>query len=173
MTAAPDSSPRIFGIEFYEEGGRQPVLDWIKENLTPIKRRALGTAMRTVLQVNGVEVCRSAWGKKVHVEGVYEFRLRMSGKSVITLEAEIHGISDADARARFGGDRSEDILLRVFFHPHGDKLILLLGGYDKGKDASAKRQQAEINLAVSRLREFRRRRQRADKRGGRAGRGTT
>ncbi len=112
MIEAPDSPPRIFEIEFYEEGGRQPVLDWIKEDLTPIKRRALGTAMRTVLQVNGVEVCRSAWGKKVHAEGVYEFRLRMSGKAVIT-------------------------------------------------------------LAVLRLRALRRRRQRADKRGGRAGRGTT
>jgi len=114
--------------------------------------------MRTVLQVNGVAVCRSSWGRKVHAEGVYEFRLRMTGKAVINLEAEIHGINEAEARARFGGDRSEDILLRVFFHPHGDKLILLLGGYDKGKDASGKRQQAEIRLAVSRLREFRRRR---------------
>lgn len=158
MAESSDSPPRIFEIEFYEEGGRRPVLDWIKEDLTPIKRRALGTAMRTVLQVNGVAVCRSSWGKKVHTEGVYEFRLRMTGKAVINLEAEIHGISEAEARARFGGDRSEDILLRVFFHPHGDKLILLLGGYDKGKDTSAKRQQAEIRVAVSRLRDFRRRR---------------
>lgn len=158
MAEAPDSPPRIFEIEFYEEGGRWPVRDWIKEDLTPIKRRALGTAMRTVLQVNGVAVCRSSWGRKVHAEGVYEFRLRMTGKAGINLEAEIHGISEAEARARFGGDRSEDILLRVFFHPHGDKLILLLGGDDKGKDVSGKRQQAEIRLAVSRLREFRRRR---------------
>jgi hypothetical protein len=166
-----DSLPRIFEIEFYEEAGRRPVLDWIKDDLTPIKRRALGTAMRTVLQVNGVEVCRSSWGKKVHADGVYEFRLRMTGKSVINLEAEIHGISEAEARARFGGDRSEEILLRVFFHPHGNKLILLLGGYDKGKDASAKRQQVEIDLAVSRLREFRRRRQEVGKRSARASKG--
>lgn len=157
MAESPDSPPRIFEIEFYEEGGRRPVLDWIKEDLTPIKRRAVGTAMRTVLQVNGVAVCRSSWGKKVHAEGVYEFRLGMTGKAVINLEAEIHGISEAEARARFGGDRSEDILLRVFFHPYGDKVILLLGGYDKGKDTSGKRQQAEIRVAVSRLREFRRR----------------
>ena len=73
-----------------------------EDDLTPIKRRALGTAMRTVLQVNGVAVCRSSWGKKVHAEGVYEFRLRMTGKAVVNLEAEIHGISEAEARERFG-----------------------------------------------------------------------
>lgn len=172
MAEGSDNPPRIFEIEFYEEGGRRPVLDWIKEDLTPIKRRALGTAMRTVLQVNGVAVLPKLLGQEVHAEGVYEFRLRMTGKSVINLEAEIHGISEAEARALrrrpLRGDPAAGVL-----PPHDNKLILLLGGYDKGKDASAKRQQVEIDLAVSRLREFRRRRREVGKRSARASNGAT
>jgi hypothetical protein len=39
------------------------------------------------------------------------------------------------------------ILLRVFFHPHGNKLILLLSGYDKGERTSKAHQQEEIDAA--------------------------
>ncbi len=39
------------------------------------------------------------------------------------------------------------ILLRVFVHFYGDKVILLLSGYDKGRDPSAKRQGREIAQA--------------------------
>lgn len=47
----------------------------------------------------------------------------------------------------FGGDvpratgQREKVLLRVFVHFYGDKVILLLGGYDKGKDPKERRQQ--------------------------------
>lgn len=62
----PDGVLREWQIEFYEtEDGRKPVLDWIKEDLTPTKRRALGTSMRRVLQVRGPEVTKSAWGAPV------------------------------------------------------------------------------------------------------------
>jgi hypothetical protein len=44
--------------------------------------------------------------------------------------------------------------LRVFCHAHGQKLILLLGAYDKAKDASAKRQEREIAAARARLSEW-------------------
>jgi hypothetical protein len=152
---APGQPPRNYEIEFFEENGRKPVLEWIQNDLTPTKRRALGRAMQRVLQVHGVGVCEGAWGKKVDTEGIYEFRLRMSGKEVINLEAEIRGISEQQARERLGADASSQILLRVFFHPHGDKLILLLGGYDKGDDPSSKRQQSEIATATKRLRAYR------------------
>jgi hypothetical protein len=49
----PEGLPRPWRIEFYEdETGQRPVLQWIKHELTPTKRRALGTAMRRVLQGN-------------------------------------------------------------------------------------------------------------------------
>jgi hypothetical protein len=46
------------------------------------------------------------------------------------------------------------VLLRAFCHAHGDKVVLLLGGYDKGRDPSAKRQQREIATARKLLRAF-------------------
>jgi hypothetical protein len=64
-----------YTIEFWEdEHGRKPVLEWIKNDLTPTQRRALGTAMRTLLQRLGPDVCDSKWGKWV-APGMAEFRL--------------------------------------------------------------------------------------------------
>jgi hypothetical protein len=94
----PEGLPRVWRIEFYEnEAGQKPVLQWIKYELTPTKRRALGTAMRRVLQVHGPAVNRTAWGRPA-APGIFEFRVRMSGKEVLNLEAEIHGITLAEAR---------------------------------------------------------------------------
>ncbi|HZL07150.1 MAG TPA: hypothetical protein VFE45_17310 [Coriobacteriia bacterium] len=50
-----------------------------------------------------------------------------------------------------------NVLLRVFCHATGDRVILLLGGYDKGSDASPRRQEREIALARRRLGDYRRR----------------
>jgi hypothetical protein len=44
------------------------------------------------------------------------------------------------------------ILLRVFFHPHGNKLLLLLSGYDKAEHSSKPHQNAEIEEARRLLR---------------------
>lgn len=52
-------------------------------------------------------------------------------------------------------ERGGSVLLRVFFHAYGDKLVVLLGGYDKGRRPSKKKQEeAEIVRARKRLREF-------------------
>jgi DNA-binding XRE family transcriptional regulator len=45
------------------------------------------------------------------------------------------------ARRRTGG---EAVLLRVVVHFYGDKVVLLLGGYDKGADPKSRRQEREI-----------------------------
>lgn len=48
-------------------------------------------------------------------------------------------------RAQSDPEKSAKILLRVFFCTGpGRKIILLLSGYDKGKDPSGRRQQREI-----------------------------
>ena len=120
--------PLQYAIEFYEDDhGRTPVLDWIRE-LDRRKRRALGTAMREILQVLGVQVCGTPFGRQLG-QGLFEFRLR-----------------------------EEDLLLRVFCHAYGDRVILLVGGYDKGDDPSPKRQAAEIEEARRRLRHWQERR---------------
>lgn len=61
----------------------------------------------------------------------------------------------------FGGEApasagpQERVLLRVFVHFHGDKKILLLGGYDKGQHPQPRRQEREIARNRKYLREFR------------------
>ncbi len=75
----------------------------------------------------------------------------------------------------FGGEvlatqaRGEKVLLRVFVHFYGDKVILLLGGYDNGADPKERRQQREIAKARRYLAQFkeRQRRQRPKGRRGR------
>ena len=136
-------SPSVatYELEFYEdENGDTPVLRWLREELTPTKRRALGHAMNEVLQRLGVGVCATEFGKQLG-GGLFEFRLRR----------DLRDLADVDTEE---GGR---ILLRVFCHAHGDRLVLLVGGYDKGQHPSLKRQNAEIQLARKRLADWRRR----------------
>jgi phage-related protein len=136
-----------FELRFYEdEHGSSPVLRWLREELTPIQRRAIGVAMAEILQAEGVGVCRTGYGKQLG-DGLFEFRLRHDA-------AEILRSLGKPARPEASGER---ILLRVFCHAHGDRIVLLLGGYDKGTDPSPKRQQREITTARKRLADYRRR----------------
>lgn len=130
-----------YKLEFFaEDDGTKPVLAWIKNDLTPAQRRAVGTAMRRVLQASGVGVCSSPWGKQLG-GGLFEFRTRLTGRQMLNADWAKPGSIDA----------SEQILLRVFCHAHGRKLILLLAGYDKGSEPSRRRQQREIEIARTRL----------------------
>ena len=130
-----------YTLEFYEDQqGDAPVLRWLREELTPVKRRALGYAMREVLQRLGLGVCGTEFGKQLG-GGLFEFRLRRDLRDL------------ADVGVEEGGR----ILLRVFCHAHGDRLVLLVGGYDKGEHPSPKRRAAEIKLARQRLAEWKRR----------------
>ena len=136
-----------FTLEFYETvDGSSPVLRWLREELTPTQRRAIGVAMAEILQADGIGVCRGAYGKHLG-DGLFEFRLRHDAAEILRLRGK-------PARPGAGEER---ILLRVFCHAHGDRIILLLGGYDKRADPSRKRQQREIAIARARLADFRRR----------------
>jgi len=55
--------------------------------------------------------------------------------------------------SRQAGKR-EKVLLHIFCHAYGTKVVLLLNGYDKAADASDRRQQREITLARRPLVEF-------------------
>lgn len=140
-------NPSRYTLEFYAEAdGAEPVLRWLREELTAVQRRAVGVALREILEVEGVGVCRTGYGKQLG-DGLFEFRLRHDA-------AEILRSVGKPARLEPGGER---ILLRVFCHAHGDRVILLLGGYDKGADPSKRRQQREISEARRRLADHRRR----------------
>jgi phage-related protein len=125
-----------YEIEFYvDESGDMPALRWIKEDLSPTKRRALGLAMHEVLQLHGVQIVgEKSWGRQLG-EGLFEFRV--------------------DRTVKPDDEIAEKIALRVFCHAHGDRKILVLHGYDKGKSSSSSRQQREIETARSRLASWR------------------
>ena len=57
--------------------------------------------------------------------------------------------------------RERNLLLRAFCHAYGDKVILVLAGYDKSEDPSPKRQQKEIELARRRLTDWQQRQRRS------------
>lgn len=134
-----------FHLEFYkDEGGDEPVLDWLR-SLDSARRRAIGVAMHEILGKMGIEVCGTEFGKHLG-QGLFEFRVRQSAGQILTRAGH----------ARKGGSASDEknILLRVYCHAHANRVILLIAGYDKGKDASAKRENREIALARRRLAEF-------------------
>lgn len=51
-------------------------------------------------------------------------------------------------------------LFRVFFHPHGNRLLLLLAAYDKAKHTSPTFQNKQISLARKRLTDWQARQRR-------------
>jgi len=136
-----------YALEFYRDrDGNQPVRDWLRHDLDRSKARALGVAMFHILQQEGVGVCGTEYGKPIS-KGLFEFRLRHSAQEVL----HNLGLLPAD-EPRVKAE--EDVLLRVYCHAHGNKVILLLAGYDKGKAPSKQREQKEIRLAETRLKDF-------------------
>ncbi len=115
-------------LDFYlDELGNAPARDWLR-SLEPRKKFAAGHAMEAQLQQDGLGVSRTRWGKNLG-GGVAEFRVS---------EPSTEG----------------EVLLRVFFHAFGDRRILVLHGYDKGRDPRSNRQQREIDEARRRLKDF-------------------
>jgi hypothetical protein len=130
-------------LEFYEEDGREPVLDFLR-GLDEVKEQALAAALRNVLAYEGIGVCGSSWGKWVQgAPGIFEFRVRHDAATILR---ERNLSVPANLAASHRG-----ILLRVFCHAHGKKVVLLLAAYDKGREPSAKRQNTEIKRAKQRL----------------------
>ena len=135
---------RFYTLEFYEdEQGHEPVLDWLRR-LPPRKRRAIGVAMFESLQHEGPHVVGTNFGKGLG--GLFEFRLDQDAAQVLARRGK---------SARPETALASKILLRVFCHAHGDRIVLLLGGYDKGERPSARHQQSQIELARTRLKAWR------------------
>jgi len=106
--------PESYAIECWEdEQGQRPVLEWI----------------RGVLGTMGIGVCGTQFGKQLG-DGLCEFRLRYN-------LAELRHRFEGTVAPDDAPDSPEEILLRVFFHAYGDKIVLLLHGYDKGAEPAA------------------------------------
>ena len=136
-------------MPFEADDGTMPFEQFV-DDLSDFKFVALDSAIDRVLSVRGIDLVRTEWLKALG-EGLHEFRVR----------------HDADEVARmFGGEapvvdgQPEKVLLRVFVHFHGQKVVLLLGGYDKGDDPNERRQQREIAEARRLLGQFKERQRR-------------
>jgi len=118
--------------------------------LSDIKYLAVEIAIDRVLAVHGIDLVRTEWLKPVG-RGLHEFRVRHEA---------------AETARMFGGDEArpttgtEKVLLRLFVHFYGDQVVLLLSGFDKGKNPKAKRQQLEIRKARRFLTQFKERERR-------------
>jgi len=139
-----------YRIEFYEdESGDRPVHRWLTRELSVRQRRALGVAMFEYLQLYGAGVCSTEFGKALG-DGLYEFRLRHDLPELVRR-------SGSEYRPALDEGPPQRMLLRIFFAVYGDRVVLLLGGYDKAKSPGTKRQQTEIEAARARLREWKQR----------------
>lgn len=117
------------------------------QSLDSGKRAAAIAAIEILLADMGPDVCGTEYGKHLG-KGLFEFRIRHD-------EAVIRGKAGQDA----AGKRTE-VLLRIFCHAYGERIVMLLGGYDKGAAPSSRRQDREIETARGRLRSFQLRLQR-------------
>jgi hypothetical protein len=134
-------------IEFYENHqGRRPVEKWI-DGLSVQKAEAVIVALKEVLAINGIMLASGRWLKSVG-GGLYEFRIRHS-------VSQIQDMYQIANKSLVGG--TEAILLRIFVAFAGEKTIVLLGAYDKGKNDKAGFQQNQIGVARKRLREWKHR----------------
>lgn len=112
--------------------------------LTDFKVLAVDEAIGRVLAVRGLGLVRtngSSPSPRAFTSSAFAMRQR---RSLACSEVKLLPLL---------GLRS--VLLRVFVHFHGDKKILLLGGYDKGQHPQPRRQEREIARNRKYLREFR------------------
>lgn len=135
----------VWTTEFYEDdAGRRPVEAWMGD-LGDVEFEALATAIEEILEKDGIALASTPWLKALG-EGLHEFRVRHDAATIKALYA------DSGARK---SAKPAKILLRLFVHFHGKKVVLLLHGYDKGSDDSPRRQNKEIEEARKRLRAWR------------------
>jgi putative component of toxin-antitoxin plasmid stabilization module len=124
-------------VEMYADPrGHCPVQVWL-DSLSAAKFAALDAAIRHQLEKQGIALAGTAWLKPLK-DGLYEFRVRSTAAEIVRMYADAGHVPPDDA---------ETILLRVFVAFHGNRVVLLLDGYDKAADPSAKRQQREIAAA--------------------------
>lgn len=92
----------------------------MEADLNDLELAALVAALEHLLSQRGVNVCGSEWGKQLG-DGLFEFRIRHTANEIKSMFGPGSGSADRGK-----------VLLRVLCHAYGDKIVLLLSGYDKG-----------------------------------------
>ena len=113
-------------------------------SLTPVTQAVVEAAISAVLAERGIDAFDGGWGKSLG-GGLWEFRIQRSLSSISSLSGvEVPMVSDSGRR----------VSIRIFCTFYGDRIVLLLGGYDKGRDPSHRRQQREIARARAALKRW-------------------
>ena len=96
----------------------RPDFDAFVKKLPNAQQEAVAESLAIELAKYGPDICKRSLGKALGGK-LYEMRLR----------------------------QSPEMLLRIFFGVHRNRLVVVLGGYDKKSDPSEKRQAKEIRDA--------------------------
>lgn len=135
--------PKPWTIDLWEDkNGRSPFDKWFQK-LPEYEQAVVDATIKHVLAPLGRDICETTWGKSLG-DGLYELRIGVSLNAILN-----RGKSPEDQVSIDGGDKT--ILLRIFCTFHGQRVVLLFQGYNKGKDPSKKRQQSEIKRAQKHL----------------------
>lgn len=136
----------LWKLQLYEDpDGHKPFKSWLG-NLTVPKKAAVLAMLKHALEQLGPQVAMENMGRHVG-GGVFELYVEHTAESVA------HRLAGRDPPVK---GPSEEIWVRVFCHAFGDQKILLLGGYDKGREGE-RRQNAAIQEAQRCVEDFRRR----------------
>jgi hypothetical protein len=142
--------PPAWWVETFEADDGTVPFERFAEDLPEAKFVALQEAVIRVLAVRGLELAGTEWLKLLGA-GLHEFRIRHDAHQI---QRMFGGVSGEVTHLR------GKVLLRVFVHFYGDRVILLLGGYDKGASPKGRRQQREITEARRLLTQFKERQRR-------------
>jgi len=130
-------------VIFEDSSGRQPFLTWADRKLNDSQFAALDAAISHVLAAQGAILLGTNWLKSLG-GGLHEFRIRHTASQIVR---------NASLSVTTNSNRDK-ILLRIFVTFPEASQILILHGYDKGADDSRSRQQKEIAIARTRLKQW-------------------
>lgn len=134
----------MWAIDVFEQGD----FEKFYAKLDELDQAILQAAINHVLKSHGIDICQNEWGKNLG-DGLYEFRIRRSLATILGEYGPPGAVDRLTPR-----EQKRRSLLRVFCTFHGDRIVLLLGGYNKGKDPSRKRQEKEIRKARKNLKQW-------------------
>ncbi len=128
---ASRTRPSKWTVEYYvTSSGTTPVLDWLKK-LPEAKRAAWLAFIDFALVPMGKDIQQSGYVKPLG-QGLFELRIDHDAREL----AQVFGVEFSDEQ-KLTVPVAEGILLRVFCTFHGEKVVLLLSGLDKGADPKA------------------------------------
>ena len=135
----------MWSIEVFTDlDGFSPFAKWLAKDLNPVEITAPELAIQKILIPNGISLASTKWLTPLG-SGLYEFRISHTAEEI----ANFYKLKEVGK-----GKSHRKILLRVFVHFYGDKIVLILGGYDKGARNQPRYQQQQIKHARKLLKEW-------------------